>query len=225
MVNTCCVNGCTARSSLQSARFFYRIPKIDTTRGTKIVELTQKRRRAWLQQINRKTVTELTVKSWTRVCSKHFLSGKFVIYPSLKWKLCLCRLTRVDLGWTVSEHCCLLVSVSFINLWCTTSLPRCFEALPFFLCQLPSLIVDRQTFFRVYHPKHQSVLSVNDKMNHMTRVIDFGGGDWIWDTNVADFLCGWTVTLGSLNLHCLHSMNQHCIYFSAVTWSEVIDLN
>ena len=113
MVNTCCVNGCTARSSVQSARNFYRIPKIDTTRGTKIVELTQKRRRAWLQQINRKTVTELMVKSWPRVCSKHFLSGKFVIYPSLKWKLCLCRLTRVDL---LNCFGALLVSVSFINL-------------------------------------------------------------------------------------------------------------
>lgn len=162
MVNTCCVNGCTARSSMQSARNFYRIPKIDTTQGTKIVELTQKRRRAWLQQINRKTVTELMVKSWTRVCSKHFLSGKFVIYPSLKWKLCLCRLTRVELFRST-------VGVSVIHKFMMYYIPSTmFRGTSIFLVSAPlsSLIVDRQTFFRVYHPKHQSVLSVNDKTSH-----------------------------------------------------------
>ncbi|XP_070180904.1 uncharacterized protein [Littorina saxatilis] len=76
MVNTCCVNGCATRSNKEPDVTFHRIPKTDLTRGEKIRELSEKRRRAWIQQINRKTVTDITIKPWTRVCSKHFVTGK-----------------------------------------------------------------------------------------------------------------------------------------------------
>ncbi|KAK7110312.1 hypothetical protein V1264_014206 [Littorina saxatilis] len=74
MVNTCCIIGCTSRSNKENALAFLRIPKVDA--GGRHRDLLEKRRRAWLKKINRKNITDKTVKTWTRVCSKHFHSGK-----------------------------------------------------------------------------------------------------------------------------------------------------
>lgn len=67
----------------------------------------------------------------------------------------------------------LLVSVSFINLWCTTSLPRCFEALPFFLCQLPSAL----SLSIGKHFLGSTTPNISQFYQSMIkRVIDLGGG-------------------------------------------------
>ncbi|KAK7102524.1 hypothetical protein V1264_020729 [Littorina saxatilis] len=75
MPNVCCVTGCFNRSNKDSQYTFHRIPTVDSARSISFQNLTEKRRRAWLAKINRKTINDKTVKPWTRLCSKHFVSG------------------------------------------------------------------------------------------------------------------------------------------------------
>ncbi|KAL8583225.1 hypothetical protein ACOMHN_013780 [Nucella lapillus] len=75
MVNTCCVTGCHSRSNRERYRFFL-VPSVVTKASAKLRDLTEKRRRVWIERINRKSITDSTARMWTRLCAKHFVSGK-----------------------------------------------------------------------------------------------------------------------------------------------------
>ena len=74
MVNFCAVVGCGNRANGDKTKSFYRLPAIVTGKGEALRELTERRRRAWLDAINRKDIREGNLK-YTRVCSDTFISG------------------------------------------------------------------------------------------------------------------------------------------------------
>ena len=75
MVNFCAVVGCGKRSDRDKGISFYRLPAVITHLAQKTYELSKKHRDAWLSSIHR---ADLVPKKYanTRVCSRHFVSGK-----------------------------------------------------------------------------------------------------------------------------------------------------
>ncbi len=71
----CIVVGCTKRSGRDKDVSFYRIPKIMSSRGTRNLELSKKRRAGYLGAISRKDMTEKIMVN-DRICSRHFVDGK-----------------------------------------------------------------------------------------------------------------------------------------------------
>ena len=74
MVHSCCVFKCTKRRGRDEGVSFFSIPAVIESQGTKTKELSLKRRQAWISSINRK---DWVPSKSSRVCSEHFLSGKF----------------------------------------------------------------------------------------------------------------------------------------------------
>ncbi|KAF4527553.1 hypothetical protein B566_EDAN016059, partial [Ephemera danica] len=73
MVLTCSVSGCKSKGS--SARFF-RLPRIRSRfKNAKLLELTEKREKAWIIALNRKELTPERYKN-VRICSRHFIGGQ-----------------------------------------------------------------------------------------------------------------------------------------------------
>ncbi len=71
----CIVVGCTKSSGRDKDVSFYRLPKIMSSRGTTILELSKKRRAGYLAAISRKDITEKIMAN-DRICSRHFVDGK-----------------------------------------------------------------------------------------------------------------------------------------------------
>ena len=71
----CCIKDCTNESGKSRVSFF-RIPTVRLDECEITSELSRKRRALWLARINRKDLKENDVKDYTRVCSRHFVSGK-----------------------------------------------------------------------------------------------------------------------------------------------------
>uniref|UniRef100_A0A6B0V8P8 THAP-type domain-containing protein n=1 Tax=Ixodes ricinus TaxID=34613 RepID=A0A6B0V8P8_IXORI len=73
----CAVNGCSNRSSRRNPTTpsvsFYCLPKVISNQCDRTRELSEKRRKLWLEKINRR---ELYFKKDVRICSVHFISGK-----------------------------------------------------------------------------------------------------------------------------------------------------
>lgn len=79
MVNTCVVWGCTNRSKPgDSSLKFFDIPKVIEHQGIQTKELTSERRRIWLARINRADFSPDPSKRHFKVCSDHFIQGKYV---------------------------------------------------------------------------------------------------------------------------------------------------
>lgn len=73
----CCVVGCSSRMGRDDVRFF-RLPHARNFKhATVINKLTKERRENWLAAIKRADWTDTKLK-YARVCSKHFISGKFI---------------------------------------------------------------------------------------------------------------------------------------------------
>ena len=70
----CAVVGCGMRSGRDKGISFYRLPAEITHQGERTRELTKKRRALWLARIHR---ADLKPTNHTRVCSKHFIGGKY----------------------------------------------------------------------------------------------------------------------------------------------------
>ena len=76
----CAVNVCTSTSENgRSETRFFQIPSLDEKnkkRCAAAVELVRKRRELWITSLNRADLRPEDVKTWMRVCSLHFISGK-----------------------------------------------------------------------------------------------------------------------------------------------------
>ena len=72
---SCCVVGCSNRSEKCSSKSFYRIPAVVSHHDKETQELSSKRRSAWFSSIKRADVDSSA--SFYRVCSDHFVNGKY----------------------------------------------------------------------------------------------------------------------------------------------------
>ena len=70
----CAIINCNSRSKKDSGLSLFRLPKVSTWEGTEHAELLRKRRAKWVVNISRADLDENC--EHTRVCSKHFTSGK-----------------------------------------------------------------------------------------------------------------------------------------------------
>ena len=78
MVNTCVVWGCTNRSKPGDTDLkFFDIPKVIKHQGIQTEQLSTERRRLWLARINRANFDPNPSKRHYKVCSAHFIAGKF----------------------------------------------------------------------------------------------------------------------------------------------------
>ncbi len=71
----CVVVGCSNRSGRNKDISFYKMPKITTSKGSRILELSKKRRARYIAAISRGDLTEKILAN-DRICSRHFISGK-----------------------------------------------------------------------------------------------------------------------------------------------------
>ena len=71
----CCVVGCSNRSEKYSSKSFYKIPAVASYHDKETQELSSKRRSAWFSSIKRADID--TSASFYRVCSDHFVNGKY----------------------------------------------------------------------------------------------------------------------------------------------------
>ena len=77
MVN-CAVIDCTNRSTRETEKSFFRIPKVVSHQGEKVQELSEERRKKWINNFNTKDFDpEL---DHYRVCSDHFMEGEYVFF-------------------------------------------------------------------------------------------------------------------------------------------------
>ena len=74
MVNFCAVVGCGMCSDRDKGVSFYRLPAEISHEGEMTQELTKRRRALWLARIHRR---DLKPTHHTRVCSRHFIGGKY----------------------------------------------------------------------------------------------------------------------------------------------------
>ncbi|XP_074533916.1 uncharacterized protein LOC141796598 [Halichoeres trimaculatus] len=80
--NSCCVKNCHQVShdedgkSLNNGLTFFSFPAWRRNEGSEISELTMKRRAAWVAAVGRSNITFSHIHKSTRVCSRHFHSGK-----------------------------------------------------------------------------------------------------------------------------------------------------
>ena len=78
MVLKCVVSGCANRKDRQSHLQFYRIPAIMSNQGEDCYFISSERRREWLARVGRKFENENKNLDNARICSAHFISGKFL---------------------------------------------------------------------------------------------------------------------------------------------------
>ncbi|XP_070178412.1 serine/arginine repetitive matrix protein 1-like isoform X2 [Littorina saxatilis] len=81
MVSSCCVKTCHNRQDRDRDRRFFSLPHVVKGRGKETRDLTARRRREWLAQLQLKNFNfESTARRY--VCSDHFVNGQ----PSTLWK-------------------------------------------------------------------------------------------------------------------------------------------
>ena len=76
MVNFCAVFNCGNRASTEKEKSYFRFPEIVSNNGEEGLTLSKKRRDKWLACISREDLTEIKLR-YTRICSDHFVSGKY----------------------------------------------------------------------------------------------------------------------------------------------------
>ena len=89
----CLMVGCGNKTGKRSKKEaengkFYRVPRVITTQGELVEDLSSARRRQWISAISRADLTEEKIDN-DRVCSKHFISGQ----PAKDWD-------RFNVDWT-----------------------------------------------------------------------------------------------------------------------------
>jgi len=87
MVN-CIIKGCQSRSEGGGSIRFFQIPKVVRNRCKEAELKSTRRRNLWLARINKPSLREENIKDHVKVCSRHFLKGKF-------WTLNLSKRTEV----------------------------------------------------------------------------------------------------------------------------------
>ncbi|XP_026012899.1 uncharacterized protein LOC113015174 [Astatotilapia calliptera] len=73
MPMSCCVYGCSSRSTRETDKRYFRVPKIAQRRGEKWKILTEKRRKKWI--LNLRLQSGGAESANARVCSDHFVRG------------------------------------------------------------------------------------------------------------------------------------------------------
>ena len=80
----CLIVGCSNKTgkskSGREKKIFFRVPRVITSQGELVEELTSTRRRLWISAISRDDLTEEKLEN-DRVCSQHFASGE----PAKEW--------------------------------------------------------------------------------------------------------------------------------------------
>ena len=71
----CVVVGCSKRSGRDKDVSFYRLPKITASKGSRVLELSKKRRAGYIAAISRGDLSEKILAN-DRICSRHFINGK-----------------------------------------------------------------------------------------------------------------------------------------------------
>lgn len=99
MPTTCCVVNCGSRGDRDIVKFFKIPSELHFAHRVDLNELSKKRRQKWIQAIKREDLTE-TKLGHSRVCSKHFISGKEkFLFNKLKTYLyllvCFCNLADI----------------------------------------------------------------------------------------------------------------------------------
>ncbi|KAL7886602.1 hypothetical protein AOLI_G00043230 [Acnodon oligacanthus] len=78
----CCVTNCRSsshdsrRRKLDHGLSFYRFPAWRQNEGSKVSDVTKRRREAWVSAVGRPCITFSQISASMRVCSRHFHSGK-----------------------------------------------------------------------------------------------------------------------------------------------------
>ena len=77
MVATCVVIGCTNRATKGAIikRTYHKVPKVNTSHGEQTETVTRKRREAWIAAVGR---PGWEPTPFSKVCSDHFVSGKYM---------------------------------------------------------------------------------------------------------------------------------------------------
>ena len=75
-ISVCVIVGCSNRT-LGDKVSFYRILCVDMQRNYKLADLIRERQKKWITRIKRDDLTDAKIK-YARVCSRHFISGKFL---------------------------------------------------------------------------------------------------------------------------------------------------
>ena len=73
MPYVCAVFGCKNRTSKESKKSFFTVPKIILNNGERVKELTTKRRNKWLRNLS--LASKGAKSKNARVCSDHFVKG------------------------------------------------------------------------------------------------------------------------------------------------------
>ena len=71
----CLIVGCSKRSGRDKDVSFYRVPKVITSKGRGIEELSRRRREGYIAAISRSDLSDSILEN-DRICSRHFISGK-----------------------------------------------------------------------------------------------------------------------------------------------------
>ena len=74
MVNYCNVYGCANKFDREADRSFFRLPAVILNQGDVCEQLSRRRRRQWLSNLNQDFMGKNLGN--IRVCSDHFISGK-----------------------------------------------------------------------------------------------------------------------------------------------------
>ena len=83
MPANCGVIGCANMKNKFTKKSFYRLPAVDKRYGGVKEKITRERRGKWLANLARADLSALG-KSQLRVCSDHFVSGKYSLVSYLK---------------------------------------------------------------------------------------------------------------------------------------------
>ena len=71
----CLVIGCTKRSGRDKDVSFYRVPKVIHNKGSRLTQLSRRRREGFIAALSRADLSERVIDN-NRVCSRHFLSAR-----------------------------------------------------------------------------------------------------------------------------------------------------
>ena len=79
MVHLCAIENCSNRSNREKEKSYFRIPKVIENQGEIVKNVSMRRRRKWLDNINRDDINENKTENY-RVCSDHFVSGNILFF-------------------------------------------------------------------------------------------------------------------------------------------------
>lgn len=86
MVLKCAIIGCSNRKDREKDLNFYRLPAVIKNQGSECEKLSEDRRREWLANINQNFENKNLDN--VRVCSVHFISGKWVLFLFVRKYIC-----------------------------------------------------------------------------------------------------------------------------------------